>query len=968
MTNRLLVNIDTLNGDWCMQLDWVAIILPIRPVLGLEVERIAGNQIKQNGAAGALINIIYQQEFDADCTVKTKIGDFDQYPFSGPSKEKGFFSTSAGEAKLRTRIKICPENSIKPPDVEAKWTIGGTSLKGQTSWKGFEGDMTLAMPDVIGTHSVDLNYSINGKQNLSTNRKLLVTKYSPTFWFTTPQRSWYEKAVSWANGESVDAKIIDKVLSGSYGFGNKNWRYGYRFGSVIRCGWDNLVDDPITCNYADCYVFSDVLENMSAVLGVGGLSSVQVNGSGGGFFGGEFVTNISSSIDPAFKGNAKPLGTASYDRYRFTSHSLRKYGGGFFGGGGVFYDATFNKKYSIENAFIAFNLDGNAARDSGGRLYESTLEGARIYPLPGNVYDGWGNNEYTLPGAPLVAQKVAQAVGNVAAAAVGAQVIGSVVFRQIDANGDGLAEQVAADIDLQIVSAGIYTLKGVLKKGQRIVANRPVFESMQASAVDLNASPGVRRVTLLFSGQQIFNSGVDGPYQLETLLISNTDTAENSFATPAFSHQNFRETKTGLRAVVDEGIDVNKDGRLEGIKLTISADTIVEGPYFARGVLFAAGANIAEMSTKQTLARGLQQIVLVVPGPALRRSSQNGPYQGIVTLYDVSGHSLGSIDFITKQYLASSFAGLIEPNGAPLDQGVDLGGNRLFDLLEVTVPVIGQQGTFVVDAVLRGQGQAFVTNGQTVTLTGNAQNLKFTFAGPDIHAQQLNGPYEITLNVRDRATQSILDQVIVPDRTRNYAYTQFDARANAGLLAFAGADLGVGVDLNNNSLFDSLVVTITIDATNAGSYLVSARIVDRKETELGFFSSNVVLTAGRNSVKLTFDGRQIGDSGLDGPYFVKGLLMAGPAGANLVVTDVSQTRAFTAKQFEGFRPRVAGDLNRDGKIDLADFALFEKAYGSARGEARYNPDADFDADGRITVNDLRAMRRILSVAGVPVRR
>lgn len=47
-----------------------------------------------------------------------------------------------------------------------------------------------------------------------------------------------------------------------------------------------------------------------------------------------------------------------------------------------------------------------------------------------------------------------------------------------------------------------------------------------------------------------------------------------------------------------------------------------------------------------------------------------------------------------------------------------------------------------------------------------------------------------------------------------------------------------------------------------------------------------------------------------------------------------------------------GDLNRDGRVDGVDLVRLALAFGSRRGERRYDPAADLDDDGRIDGSDL----------------
>jgi uncharacterized repeat protein (TIGR01451 family) len=58
----------------------------------------------------------------------------------------------------------------------------------------------------------------------------------------------------------------------------------------------------------------------------------------------------------------------------------------------------------------------------------------------------------------------------------------------------------------------------------------------------------------------------------------------------------------------------------------------------------------------------------------------------------------------------------------------------------------------------------------------------------------------------------------------------------------------------------------------------------------------------------TFDGEPIGQNGVDGPYFVRGLILFG-AGDSLVVSDAFTTSALRASQFEGFTGSADADLS-----------------------------------------------------------
>ena len=955
VTNRIQINIDTLSsGRWCTAIDWTALVIPVRPKLALELKVIAGNKIRQNTGA-ATIDTIYQQDFDAACNVNDTIGPIDQYPFSGPATS-GLFGGSSGEAKLRAKLKTCPENSIDPPEVKAEWTIGG-GPSGSKNWTGFEDDITLKMPDKVGSYTVDFTYTINGTQNLNASRKLFVTKAAPLGSVNPPRLAWYEKGTRWASGLSDESAILTGVLSGLYGFGTANWHY---VDGWTATRWEALIGNPMTSNQGNCVVFSDVFQYVSETLGIGGLfnglSDTRVYGSNN--LG--FLTAAAPSLDPLFPGNARPFAGGAYDRYHFGMHDLRQRG--WFSTD--YYDATFNKKYASKTQFVAFNVKRGPLAygfdaDANG-LYLPTDEGAKIYLLPGNAPASpgaaWGNWKYTLPAAPApIAPTLAAAV------TTGFQFPGGANYQPVDANGDGIYEALTVDVDLDIQTAGTYTVLGALQKGTTLIANRPSNNSQLFTQVSFTAEPGTRTVTLSFSGEQIFQSSEDGPYDLVVYAIGENGYTSTTLQTPAYSYLSFGELATAITGVSDEGVDENSDGKLEGIRANVDVNGRTAGNYRLLGSLIKDGTTLVNADTEVAITAGQQTIPLVFPGLPLKRSGQDGPYEGAVSLLDANGHTVAGLGFVTQPYSASAFASVIEPVGTQSDQGIDTNGNGLYDTLSVSFDAaFSSGGTFLLTGILGdAAGTKTVFSEQLITVTPGTRPITLDFAGPDIYGLQIDGPYRIEVSLRDPATQTVADRVTLPQQTQSYRYTDFDPTRTVASITLTNASSDQGVDTDGNGAFNQLRVDVAAQLQNSGTYTWSARLVDERGTEIGFYTTTAFLSAGNAQIGFVFDGTRIGQNGKDGPYYVKSLLMFG-SGANLVVTDVATTAPYQANEFEGYVARVPGDLNGDSIVDATDLALFRQALGSVIGSPNYNPDADLDGDGRVTVNDLRLFRQLLS--------
>ena len=948
VNNRLQIRIDTLSvGRWCMQVDWVALVVPIRPKLGLDLEVVAGNAVASN--SGTAITKIQEQTFDANCNVTTPIGPIEQYPFSGPALTG---AGGAGSAKLKATIKACPEGSLKPPEVTADWAVDGTAQKGTLNWSGLVGTVELNMPAAVGTYTATLKLKLDNGQDVSATRRVFVTRKAPLV--VDPRINWYEKGTQWASGQTDENPIVSKVVSGLYGYGNANWRYAYRFGAAVKCDWNELMNDPISCNYSDCYVFSDVLDNIAGTLGVGSLAPITLEGT----HRRGFLTTGSPSLDPAFRGSARPLGSAVYDRYDFSSHSLRLRDG-------VYYDSTFNGRYAIPTIFIAANYNGGTGVNVNGR-YKTSDEGPHAFRRPGSSYDSWGKYDYllTVPAAPTPVGFV-MAANKAAGKSTGKAVPGSLIsfagvagYRTPDLDNNRRFEAVEVDLLVDIVTAGNYILFGELQTATgQLVANRPDFSSMLQSSAEIGGAPGRRTVTLRFSGEQIRQSRIDGPYNL--LIYANSDTEDagsTTFATPALRWVDFGELRAQLRSLLATPVDADVSGKFETLHLTSEVEVANAGPYQMSAGVMGRGSDLILKSRLINLVAGVQTVTLDLPAGGIARSGIDGPYDVSLRLATPTGTSVDGTTVPLVGYLASQFEAVVGVNSNLVEQLIDSNGNALFDLLRVGADVSARapRGT-LVRATLVGANGASVATDVGATLVAGTQRLNFDFSGPQIRRMQMDSAYQLQLSFRDPATFEEFDAARVALRGV-YIHTRFDPAEAPRAIALTGTRSDRGIDTNANVLFDKLQIDLGVELLAGGTFDWSARLVDRNGLEIGFATNRGNLAAGLGQIRLEFDGRPIGANGFDGPYFVRSLLISGTGGANLVSPFAGETSAWRANQFEGFVVRAPADINGDGVVDARDLAAFNLALGSSVGEPNYNRFADFDRDGRITLNDLRLFR------------
>jgi len=132
--------------------------------------------------------------------------------------------------------------------------------------------------------------------------------------------------------------------------------------------------------------------------------------------------------------------------------------------------------------------------------------------------------------------------------------------------------------------------------------------------------------------------------------------------------------------------------------------------------------------------------------------------------------------------------------------------------------------------------------------------------------------------------------------TRPYTPSQFQRDP----IFLSGDPTDTGIDLEGDGLYDLLRVVVPVNVLQAGSYRVSARLVDPDGQAVTGMSTTVELEAGANSLALDFEGRQISASVLDGPYQVWDFIIASSQTPSLTmtITHLHITQAYDHGDFE----------------------------------------------------------------------
>ena len=363
-----------------------------------------------------------------------------------------------------------------------------------------------------------------------------------------------------------------------------------------------------------------------------------------------------------------------------------------------------------------------------------------------------------------------------AADAQGIRPTGKIDVSAVDDDGDGLLEAAAVHVELEVLTAGTYSLSGTLAKGGRAVSHRPAWDSARSSRSTFSATPGIHRASLAFSGEEIFRSGEDGPYDLTLVAFGATSAEILKLRTPFLDHRKFGEVGAVIAGAGETAVDEDRDGRFDALRVTAEVTVRVTGPYRLDASLSKGGTTLAYAGEWLSLRPGTQTVEIRVPGLSLLRSGVDGPYEGTVVLLEGRGGNLGGADFLSRAYASAAFEPFLETDGRFQDRGIDTNGNGLLDLLRIELDAAAPKPSrYLLSGQIKSPDKPLVVFAEAqVNLAAVPRTVTLDFHGPLIRAQEIDGPYEVELVLRDPATHDELDRMRLGKRTSAYKQTDFD--------------------------------------------------------------------------------------------------------------------------------------------------------------------------------------------------
>jgi hypothetical protein len=253
-------------------------------------------------------------------------------------------------------------------------------------------------------------------------------------------------------------------------------------------------------------------------------------------------------------------------------------------------------------------------------------------------------------------------------------------------------------------------------------------------------------------------------------------------------------------------------------------------------------------------------------------------------------------------------------NGLYSSQGVDLDRDGLYDSMDLKVGLnVAVPGIYEV----RGQLKPADENWSQIRQASSKAYLSFGAKSVILrfYATCWPGSYQLgNLTLSDNCGRT-LDRIDEAYRTSNYSYLDPDPR----IAILTGDFIDQGEDVNRDGRFELLTVDAGIYVFFPGQYTLTAYLYDLNGSEVAWSIDNGDFEVGNQTMHLKFDGALIRKHGVDGPYRLERLVLAGQKWAIMESESYAKnTSAYRCSDFvEPEQPESEKMIFGTGKGELA---------------------------------------------------
>ncbi|MCL2709346.1 MAG: FG-GAP-like repeat-containing protein [Planctomycetaceae bacterium] len=203
---------------------------------------------------------------------------------------------------------------------------------------------------------------------------------------------------------------------------------------------------------------------------------------------------------------------------------------------------------------------------------------------------------------------------------------------------------------------------------------------------------------------------------------------------------------------------------------------------------------------------------------------------------------------------------------------------------------------------------------EEVTLTAGLNSITVNVPSANIASYGVVGTFTGSFCLCDNEWYP-KDVVLDAITTKPYTTDQFAPLVSLG-------DITATVpDADANGYYDGISLTVPVHFSAAGDYICVASLVDADGNFVVFTDESNTFNAGDTQLEFFFDGKQIFNSGLDGPYSVAIVIVNTTLGHRYSEDNLFTTDAYLHTQFEGAQATFT-DVFSDSRVDMNGDATF----------------------------------------------
>ncbi|MEM3874995.1 MAG: hypothetical protein QXU45_07685 [Candidatus Bathyarchaeia archaeon] len=441
--------------------------------------------------------------------------------------------------------------------------------------------------------------------------------------------------------------------------------------------------------------------------------------------------------------------------------------------------------------------------------------------------------------SPLWITKITKAVN-------GAKLTGNVYDYGLDTDGDGLYNYLVAKLEVNVATAGTYTLQvsGLGDEYQYVwigVSNTTYLNT------------GSQNISVRFLGAVIQQSKINVTKLVNIQLYDKNyhwwDYRQELSLSKTYKYSEFDEPGAKFTNVIyDNGVDTDGDGFFNYLNISFEIDVAESGLYQVNvGYLTNASYYYVDVysTARAVLATGTCYVSVSIYGPRIYASHVTNitMIDWIQLLWiDESTYSY-TIDYrkfipLSRAYNYTDFDYSARFTRKILDEGVDTDGNELFNYLRVGIEVeVEEESDYAIDVYQLSENGKYLDVYQTVWphLDVGIHTVYFEFYGPKLVYNHFSPQNISGINLFEVNSWTRLDSINSAPLSRKYNYTLFDAPSEDMQVNFT-------VYPNGTIALDGLFNYTHIYPQNTGPLInASINLSTAGRTTTGFLSGALLL-------------------------------------------------------------------------------------------------------------------------------